>query len=81
MRATDAEKAELVASILAPHDGHRFGACGDDLCEDCAQDLGLAIARGAERERLKALVWKWSEMLDLTAPDRDALAALFEVSR
>lgn len=34
---------------------------------------------GAERARLKALVEKWSETLDLTARDRVELAALFEV--
>lgn len=52
----DAQKAELVAFILAPHEEHRFGACGDDLCDDCQRDLALALARGAEREACAALV-------------------------
>ena len=80
MSTVENDCRSLVTSILAPHTEHRFGACGGDLCDDCCADLGKALARAAERERLKTLVWKWSEQLDLTAPDRDALAALFEVT-
>lgn len=82
MRVTDAEKAELVTSILTPHGNHAFGVCdmGGDLCDECCGDLSISLATAAERERLKALVLAFCER-KMYRPWLKKLAALFEVSR